>query len=179
MNLDGSGSDEVRRFLCDNALMWFRDYHLDGLRLGAVHALIDTSATSFLEQLAEETDALAAHLGRPLMLIAESDLNDPRLVRSPAVGGIGLDAQWNDDFHHALHAVLTGERDGYYQDLGLWPTSPGRSNGDSCTKEAIPFIEAGVMVGPPSGSPAIASWGIGRTMTRSATGRGANVAATW
>jgi maltooligosyltrehalose trehalohydrolase len=118
INLDGPGSDEVRRFLCDNALTWFRDYHIDALRLDAVHALIDRSATLFLEQLAEETEALAAHLGRPLLLIAESDLNDPRLVRSRAVGGIGLDAMWNDDFHHALHTVLTGERNGYYRDFG-------------------------------------------------------------
>jgi maltooligosyltrehalose trehalohydrolase len=118
VNLDGPYSQEVRRFFCDNALMWLRDYHCDGLRLDAVHALVDTSAVHFLEQLAAEVDALAAHLGRHLVLIAESDLNDPRLLRPPEVGGYGLDAQWNDDFHHALHTVLTGERDGYYTDLG-------------------------------------------------------------
>jgi maltooligosyltrehalose trehalohydrolase len=120
VNLDGPHSHEVRRFFCDNALLWLRDYHVDGLRLDAVHALVDTSAVPFLEQLAAEVDALAAHLGRHLILIAESDLNDPRLVRAPEVGGYGLDAQWSDDFHHALHTVLTGERDGYYADFGAF-----------------------------------------------------------
>jgi maltooligosyltrehalose trehalohydrolase len=118
VNLDGPGSDEVRRFFCDNALMWLRDYHLDGLRLDAVHALIDTSAVHVLEQLAAEVQALEAQLGRHLVLIAESDLNDPRVVRPPDIGGYGLEAQWSDDFHHALHTVLTGERSGYYADFG-------------------------------------------------------------
>jgi maltooligosyltrehalose trehalohydrolase len=118
MNLDGPASDEVRRFFCDNALMWLRDYHVDGLRLDAVHALIDTSATHFLEQLAGEVAALEAGLGRHLVLIAESDLNDPRIVRSREAGGYGIDAQWSDDFHHALHSVITGDRSGYYEDFG-------------------------------------------------------------
>jgi maltooligosyltrehalose trehalohydrolase len=118
VNLDGPGSSEVRRFFCDNALMWLRDYHMDGLRLDAVHALIDTSAVHFLEQLAAEVQALAAQLGRHLVLIAESDLNDPRVVRPPEIGGYGVAAQWSDDFHHALHTVLTGERAGYYEDFG-------------------------------------------------------------
>ena len=117
-NLDGWGSDEVRRFFLDNAAMWMRDYHVDGLRLDAVHAIVDTSAVHLLEELAEETEALAARVGRPLWLIAESDLNDPRLVRSREAGGYGLDAQWSDDFHHALHAALTGEDSGYYADFG-------------------------------------------------------------
>jgi len=118
LNLDGAGSHEVRRLLCDNALMWLRDYHIDGLRIDAVHALIDTSAIHLLEQLADEVDALQANLERRLILIAESDLNDPRVVRPRVQHGYGLDAQWNDDFHHALHAVLTGERHGYYADFG-------------------------------------------------------------
>ncbi|HZQ58399.1 MAG TPA: malto-oligosyltrehalose trehalohydrolase [Acidimicrobiales bacterium] len=118
VNLDGPGSDEVRRYFIDNALMWLRDYHADGLRLDAVHAIVDTSAVHFLEQMATEVEVLAAHLGRPLWLIAESDLNDPRLVRRRDAGGYGLDAQWDDDFHHAVHALLTGERDGYYADFG-------------------------------------------------------------
>jgi len=117
INLDGRGSDEVRRFLCDNALMWLRDYHFDGLRLDAVHAIVDTSAKHILEQLADQVKELATHLGRHLFLIAESDLNDPRLVRHAEMGGYGLDAQWSDDFHHALHTTLTGERDGYYADF--------------------------------------------------------------
>ena len=118
VNLDGPDSDEVRRFLCDNALMWLRDYRIDGLRIDAVHALFDQSATPFLEQLATEVQSLGADQGRRLVLVAESDLNDPRIVRPASVGGYGLDAAWNEDFHHALHAVLTGERVGYYADFG-------------------------------------------------------------
>jgi maltooligosyltrehalose trehalohydrolase len=118
MNLDGADSDEVRRFIVDNALMWLRDYHCDGLRLDAVHAIVDTSVVHILEQIAVEVGALEADLGRRLWVIAESALNDPRLVRSRDVGGYGLDAQWSDDFHHALHAVLTGESTGYYLDFG-------------------------------------------------------------
>jgi maltooligosyltrehalose trehalohydrolase len=118
VNLDGAGSSEVRRFLCDNALMWLRDYHFDGLRIDAIHAFIDHSAVPFLEQLAGEVKRLQAHLGRSLVLSAESDLNDPRVVMPTEAGGYGFDAQWSDDFHHALHGVLTGERAGYYQDFG-------------------------------------------------------------
>jgi maltooligosyltrehalose trehalohydrolase len=118
INFDDRGSDEVRRFFCDNALMWLRDYHFDGLRLDAVHAILDTSAEPFLEQLGVEVRQLESQLGRRLSLIAESDLNDPRLLRPRERGGFALDAQWSDDFHHALHAVLTGERAGYYADFG-------------------------------------------------------------
>ncbi|MEA2825892.1 MAG: maltooligosyltrehalose trehalohydrolase [Actinomycetota bacterium] len=118
VNFDGAGSDEVREFVIDNALLWLRDYHADGLRLDAVHAILDTSAVHVLEELAGRVAGLAGDVGRPLFLVAESDLNDPRLVRPPAVGGYGLDAQWSDDFHHALHAVVTGERTGYYVDFG-------------------------------------------------------------
>ena len=118
VNLDAEGSYEVRRFLCDNALMWLRDYHFDGLRLDAVHQIFDASAVHFLEQLAEEVAELGAESGRHLVVIAESDLNDPRLVRPREAGGYGLDAQWSDDFHHALHTVLTGEQAGYYADFG-------------------------------------------------------------
>jgi maltooligosyltrehalose trehalohydrolase len=121
LNLDGPNSDEVRRYVIDNAQEWLRDYHLDGLRLDAVHALRDTRATHLLEELAAEVDALAAHLRRPLSLIAESDLNNPRLVTPRAAGGYGLTAQWDDDIHHCLHATLTGERQGYYADFGTLP----------------------------------------------------------
>jgi maltooligosyltrehalose trehalohydrolase len=117
-NLDQAECDEVRRFLCDNALFWLREYHLDGLRLDAVHALLDRSACHLLEMIATDVAALQAELQRPLVLIAESDLNDPRLIREPGAGGYGLHAQWNDDFHHALHAVITGECSGYYVDYG-------------------------------------------------------------
>lgn len=118
VNFDGPHSDEVRRFFCDNALMWLRDYHFDGLRLDAVHAIFDTSARPFLEQLGDEVKQLSRQTGRPLVVIPESDLNDPRLLWPPDRGGFGLDAQWSDDFHHALHALLTGERAGYYGDFG-------------------------------------------------------------
>lgn len=118
VNLDGPGSDEVRAFFVDNALMWLRDYHIDGLRIDAIHGFVDTSAVHFLEQLGVRVEQLAASLGRSLFLIAESDLNDPRVVNRREVGGYGMDAQWSDDFHHALHAVLTGEADGYYRDFG-------------------------------------------------------------
>ncbi|HUP72772.1 MAG TPA: malto-oligosyltrehalose trehalohydrolase [Acidimicrobiales bacterium] len=118
INYDGPDSDEVRAFVIDNALMWLRDYHIDGLRLDAVHAIVDESAQHVLEELAGEVDALATHVNRPLFLIAESDLNDPRFVRSPDAGGYGLDAAWADEWHHALHAALSGERSGYYCDFG-------------------------------------------------------------
>jgi maltooligosyltrehalose trehalohydrolase len=98
--------------------MWFRDYHVDGLRLDAVHAIIDDSALHIMEELAIEIDALAAHLGRPLFLVAENDRNDPRVVRGRDAGGWGLDSAWADEWHHALHAALTGERSGYYEDYG-------------------------------------------------------------
>ncbi len=118
VNLDGAGSGEVRRLLCDNAIMWLRDYHFDGLRIDAIHAFFDSSAVPFLEQLTGEVKRLEAHLGRSLIVIAESDLNDPRVVKPTEAGGYGIDAQWSDDFHHALHSVLTGDRAGYYQDFG-------------------------------------------------------------
>ena len=118
VNLDQPGSDEVRSFVIGNALMWLRDYHIDGLRLDAVHALEDRRALHLLEELAVEVDALAALVGRPLVLVAESDLNNPRLITSREDGGYGLTAQWNDDFHHAVHSLITGERQGYYGDFG-------------------------------------------------------------
>ncbi|HEY3956768.1 MAG TPA: malto-oligosyltrehalose trehalohydrolase [Streptosporangiaceae bacterium] len=121
VNFDGPGSDEVRRFVVDNALGWLRDYHADGLRLDAVHAIADDSATHICEQLAAEVAALAARLNRPLFVIAESDLNAPRFVRPREVGGYGLGSAWADEWHHALHATLTGERDGYYSDFGPLP----------------------------------------------------------
>jgi maltooligosyltrehalose trehalohydrolase len=118
VNLEDAGSFEVRRFFCDNALMWLRDYHMDGLRLDAVHAYMDRSAIPFMEQINAEVDTLQAETGRSYFMIAESDLNDPRLVRSREAYGYGFDAQWSDDFHHALVALLTGDTSGYYADFG-------------------------------------------------------------
>jgi maltooligosyltrehalose trehalohydrolase len=118
VNLDQPGSDEVRAFIIENALMWLRDYRVDGLRLDAVHALTDSRAVHLLEELGLAVDAAAASTGRPAVLIAESDMNNPRLITPREAGGYGLTGQWNDDFHHALHALVTGERQGYYADFG-------------------------------------------------------------
>ncbi len=118
INFDGPFSDGVREFFLDNARMWLEDYHMDGLRIDAVHAIFDQSAIHFLEDLARLVRRVESETGKCKCVIAESDLNDPRLVRPPEVGGYGLDAQWSDDFHHALHALITGERQGYYGDFG-------------------------------------------------------------
>jgi maltooligosyltrehalose trehalohydrolase len=148
VNLDGAHSEEVRRYIIDNALMWLRDFHVDGLRLDAVHALHDGRATHVLEQMAVEVEALSTHVGRPLSLIAESDLNDAKMVTAREAGGYGLQAQWADDVHHSLHVALTGERQGYYADFatagltglahvltrvflheGTWSSFRGRNHG--------------------------------------------------
>ncbi|WP_182114175.1 MULTISPECIES: malto-oligosyltrehalose trehalohydrolase [unclassified Actinotalea] len=118
VNLDGDGSAEVRRFVIDNALRWLRDFRIDALRLDAVHALVDDSPRHLLAELADEVAALAEEVGRPLSLVAESDLNDATMVTPTAQGGLGMTAQWADDVHHALHAYLTGDRHGYYVDFG-------------------------------------------------------------
>jgi maltooligosyltrehalose trehalohydrolase len=121
VNFDGPGSDGVRDFVAGNVRRWLRDFHLDGLRLDAVHAIHDESARHIVEQLAETVEALEAALGRRLWLILEMDRNDPRGVWPRARGGWGATAHWADDFHHALHAALTGERSGYYGDFHGWP----------------------------------------------------------
>ena len=117
VNFDGPGSHEVRRFVIDNALMWLRDFHCDGLRIDAVHAITDSSPVHVLAELGDAVRGLALRRGRRGFVIAESDLNDPVFVE-PRPQGYGLDAAWADDWHHALHAQLTGERDGYYVDFG-------------------------------------------------------------
>jgi maltooligosyltrehalose trehalohydrolase len=154
LNLDASGSDEVRRYVLDNARAWFEHFHVDGLRLDAVHALADSRALPILEELSAETAALAETLGRPLTLIAESDLNDPRTVTPRDQHGLGMDAQWSDDLHHALHVRMTGETDGYYADFaargalaktlrgaffhdGSWSSFRGRSHGRPVDKAAL------------------------------------------
>ena len=155
VNLDGPGSAEVRRYILDNVAMWLRDFHVDGLRLDAVHALVDSTRPHLLEQTAIEVAALSAHLGRPLTLIAESDLNDATLVTPREAGGNGLDAQWSDDFHHALHVALTGETHGYYADFapltalakvcergffhdGTWSSFRGRPHGRPIDRATMP-----------------------------------------
>ncbi len=117
VSFDGPDSQEVRTFVIDNALHWLSDFHCDGLRLDAVHAIADDSAFHVLEELGLAVEALGAHMRKPLFVIAESDLNEPRLVRSRDAGGFGLDAAWADDWHHAVHTALTGEADGYYVDF--------------------------------------------------------------
>ncbi len=118
INFDGEHSDHVVRYFVENAIQWLDEFHVDALRLDAIHGIIDQSAQPFLACLSEAVDHLAERQGRKIYLIAESDLNDTRVLRTRSEGGYGLHAQWNDDFHHALHAVQTGERDGYYQDFG-------------------------------------------------------------
>jgi maltooligosyltrehalose trehalohydrolase len=122
INIADAGSDEVRRYIIGCALRWMRDFHADGLRLDAVHALFDTTAVHILEELSAETDALAQQLGRPLSLVAESDLNDPRTITARADHGLGMAAQWDDDIHHAIHTAVSGERQGYYADFGSLAT---------------------------------------------------------
>lgn len=125
INFDDAWSDGVRQYFVENVLYWLRHFHIDGLRLDAIHAIYDFSAKHFLADVAEGVGALSDELDKPHYLIAESDLNDSRIIRSPAQGGYGLDAQWSDDFHHALHTLLTHENEGYYQDF------------DSCNALAI------------------------------------------
>ncbi len=117
-NFDDTGCDEVRKFVVQNALYWFYEYHVDGLRLDAVHAIYDGSPKHILQEICDSAKRAANQLGRDLLVIAESDLNDPRVVRPPDRCGYGADAQWSDDFHHAVHSYLTGEKTGYYSDFG-------------------------------------------------------------
>ena len=155
VNLDQEGSHEVRRLILDSVRSWFTDLHVDGLRLDAVHALVDSSPVHLLEEMAGEVAALAAHTGKPLFLVAESDLNDPHLVTPREGGGYGLDAQWSDDFHHALHVALTGETEGYYADFeplgalakvlrrgffhdGTWSSFRGRDHGVPLDVDRVP-----------------------------------------
>jgi maltooligosyltrehalose trehalohydrolase len=118
LNFDGPHSDEVRRFFIENALYWITQCHIDALRLDAVHAILDHSPRTFLEDLVAAVRELSQRLGRRAYLIAESAANDVRLLKSQEMGGYGLHAQWSDDFHHCLHTLLTGEQSGYYQDYG-------------------------------------------------------------
>ncbi len=118
LNFDGEYSDEVRSFFIESALMWISEFRIDGLRVDAVHAIVDHSARPFLAELADEVHRMARQLGRMVHLFAESDLNDPIVLRSLEHGGLGYDAHWADDFHHAVHTLLTGEQESYYADFG-------------------------------------------------------------
>jgi maltooligosyltrehalose trehalohydrolase len=118
MNFDDAHSEGVRNFFIENALYWLRESHIDALRLDAIHAIYDLGAKHFLAELAEKVEAFSQQQGRKFYLIAESDLNDVRVIRPKELGGHGIDAQWSDDFHHVLHVLLTGEQGGYYQDFG-------------------------------------------------------------
>jgi maltooligosyltrehalose trehalohydrolase len=118
INFDGAHSDAVREWVIANALHWITEYHIDALRLDAIHGIVDCSARHLLEELGDAVHEQSRSLGREVLVIAESDLNDSRLLHSPKAGGYGLDAQWSDDFHHAAHSLLTGERSGYYEDFG-------------------------------------------------------------
>jgi maltooligosyltrehalose trehalohydrolase len=117
INFDDAESDEVRRFFIENALEWITDFHIDALRLDAIHAIVDPSARTFLQELRAAVHSKAKELGRNVQLIPESNRNDARVVSPPEVGGWGFDALWNDDFHHSLHVLVTGERNGYYEDF--------------------------------------------------------------
>ncbi len=117
INYDGFLSDNVRRYFTGNALYWFREFHMDALRLDAVHGIFDSGPKHIVEELSEKADALQRRMGKPLYLFMESDRNDTRFIRPRTLGGFGADAHWNEDFHHALHVTLTGERDGYYMDF--------------------------------------------------------------
>ena len=155
VNLDGEGSQEVRRYILDNVRMWLEDYHVDGLRLDAVHALEDGSEPHILEEMAVLTARLSAHQRRPLTLIAESDMNDPHLITPREAGGYGLDGQWSDDYHHAVHVALTRETEGYYADFeplaalakvcekgffhdGTWSSFRDRKHGKPIDTEHMP-----------------------------------------
>ena len=118
MNFDGPGSDEVRAFFLQNALHWIREYRVDGFRLDAIHAIMDRSAFTFLEELSEAVAEESARTGRRILLVGESNRNDARLVEERSEGGIGLNGIWSDDFHHSLHTLVTGEEQGYYRDFG-------------------------------------------------------------
>ena len=118
INFDDQHADEVRNFFIQNAIMWMEDYHFDGLRLDAIHEIIDLGARHFLKELSQKTDELEEKTGRKYTLIAESDLNDTKIINPYQKGGFGLEAQWVDDFHHSLHTLITGEKDGYYSDYG-------------------------------------------------------------
>jgi maltooligosyltrehalose trehalohydrolase len=138
INYDQAGSEGVRRYVIENALYWIREYHIDGLRLDAVQTIHDDSPRHILAEIAENVQRLGAEMGRDVCVIAETDENDARITRRPERGGYGLDAVWSDDFHHAIHALFTGERRGYYQDFGE-PLQIARALNEGFVFQGAPF----------------------------------------
>ena len=180
LNFDGPDSDEVRRFFIDNALFWGSEYHIDALRLDALHAIVDLSPQPFVAELAATVHRARERWNRKFYLMAESDLNDVRLVRSPDLGGYGLDAHWNDDFHHALHTLLTGEQTGYYADFGsVWSSSPRPGGKGSFIPGNIPLIGAAATAPLPGISRRSAWWCSPKTTTRWAIAWEASVSVNW
>jgi len=140
VNFDGPGSDEVRRYFIDNARQWMAEYHFDALRLDALHAIVDLTPTPFLAELADAVHFEGERLNRRVYLMAESDLNDVRLLHPRELGGVNLDSHWNDDFHHAVHTLLTGEQTGYYMDFGwLAQLAKGWREGFIYTGDYAPY----------------------------------------
>ena len=201
LNLDGPGSDEVRRWVLDSVRQWLRDFHVDGLRLDAVHELHDETATHLLEEMSREVDELADRTGRTRWLVAESDRNDPRTVTprgtGDAVGGLGVHGQWADDVHHALHVALTGETQGYYADFadpaalakvlrtpffhdGTWSSFRGRRHGRPVDRDHPGLAVRGVAADPrPGGQPCAGRPALrhpGRRRARLRGGRAADLA---
>ncbi|MFW5733985.1 MAG: malto-oligosyltrehalose trehalohydrolase [Oceanidesulfovibrio sp.] len=155
VNFDGPGSDGVRNYFIENALHWLDRYRIDALRLDATHAIYDRRPMHILAEIAEAVEKLAAHRGRRLMVMAESDLNDPRLIRPRSADGLGMDAVWCDDFHHAVHALLTDEREGYYMDYGrAQDVARSMEKGFVYTGQYSPFREHGHGAPCPEADPA-------------------------
>ncbi|MGY3320153.1 malto-oligosyltrehalose trehalohydrolase [Arthrobacter sp. TE12232] len=174
VNLDGPESDEVRRYILDNAAMWLRDYHVDGLRLDAVHAFKDERAVHLLEDFGALADAVSAETGRPATMIAESDLNNPRLLYPRDVNGYGLAGQWSDDFHHAVHVNVSGETTGYYADfdsLGALAKVLERGFFHDGSFSSFRGRHHGRPINPVLVHPPLRWWCAARTTTRSGTGR--------
>ena len=172
LNFDGADSDEVRRFFIDNALYWVTEFHVDALRLDAIHAIVDSSARPFVQELAAAVRERCVSLGREAYVIAESDLNDVRVIQPRECGGLACDALWNDNFHHALHVLLTGERDGYYQDYGTIEQS------GHCLYGGLRLLRTVFAISPAASwqlgarhAAASDSWSARRTTTRLAIGR--------
>jgi maltooligosyltrehalose trehalohydrolase len=152
VNFDGPHNRPVRDFVLENVRQWIRDFHVDGLRLDAIHAIIDDSAPHILAEIKQTAEEEARRLGRPVYVIAESNLNDVKLLDAPAQGGYGLDAQWSDDFHHCVHTLLSGERDGYYADFDDPPRQLAKAFTDIFVYDGIESVYRQQKTGRPVGA---------------------------